>query len=59
MELTVENAQVVVNYDGAEYAFEVVGDTELEFAETSAPESTVPDVVLEELETRGYIVYRD
>jgi len=59
MELTVENTQVVVNYDGPEYAFEVVGDTELEFAETSAPESTVSDVVLEDLETRGHIVYRD
>jgi len=33
MELTVENTQVV-NYDGPECAFEVVGDTELEFAET-------------------------
>ncbi|QLK25820.1 hypothetical protein HYG81_17345 [Natrinema zhouii] len=59
MDLTIEDAQVVVDYEGTDYAFEVVGDTELEYEETSAPETTVPDDVLEELEAQGYIVYRD
>ncbi|MFC6767223.1 hypothetical protein CP556_03015 [Natrinema sp. CBA1119] len=59
MDLTIEDARVVVDYEGTDYAFEVVGDTELEYAETSAPEATVPDEVLEELEAQGYIVYRD
>ncbi|WP_408959240.1 hypothetical protein [Natrinema sp. 74] len=59
MELTIENAQVVVDYDGTDYTFEVVGDDELEYADTSAPEATVPDAVLEALETRGYIVHRE
>ncbi|QLG50694.1 hypothetical protein [Natrinema halophilum] len=59
MDLTIENAQVVVDYEGTDYAFEVVGENELEYAETSAPEATVPDDVLEVLETQGYIVYRE
>lgn len=59
MELTIEDAQVVVDYRGTDYAFEVVGDDELEYDDTSAPEATVPDEVLEKLETQGYIVHRD
>lgn len=59
MELTIENARVVVDHEGTDYVFEVVGDDELEYDDTSAPEATVPDAVLEELETRGYIVHRD
>lgn len=59
MELTIENAQAVVDHEGTDYVFEVVGDDELEYEGTSAPEATVPDEVLEELETRGYIVHRD
>ncbi|WP_226040720.1 hypothetical protein [Natrinema sp. DC36] len=50
MALTIENARVLVDYEGTDYAFEVVGDTELEYAETSVPEATIPD---EELETQG------
>lgn len=59
MDLTIEDAQVVVDYEGTDYSFEVVGENELAYDDTSGPESTVPDAVREELETRGYIVYRD
>ncbi|SEW01383.1 hypothetical protein [Natrinema salifodinae] len=57
MDFTIEDARVVVDYEGTDYAFEVVGDNELTYADTSAPEAAVPDEVLEELEARGYIVH--
>ncbi|WP_222919757.1 hypothetical protein [Natrinema sp. SYSU A 869] len=57
MDLTIEDAQVVVDYEGTDYAFEVVGDNELEYDDTSGSDATVPDAVVEELETRGYVVY--
>ncbi|WP_049890497.1 hypothetical protein [Natrinema versiforme] len=59
MELTIEDAQVVVDYEGTDYSFAVDGENELAYDDTSGPESTAPDAVIEELEARGYIVHRD
>ncbi|WP_226481406.1 hypothetical protein [Natrinema amylolyticum] len=59
MELTIEDAQVIVDYEGTDYAFEVVGDNELEYDDTSGSDAAVPDAIVEELETRGYVVYPD
>ncbi|MXV62814.1 hypothetical protein GS429_12205 [Natronorubrum sp. JWXQ-INN-674] len=57
MDITVEQAQVVVDYDGTDYAFEVVGDNVLKFVASSGSDAVVPDDVIEELETSGYIIH--
>lgn len=59
MDLTIEDAQVVVDHEGTDYAFEVVGDDELVYDDSSGPVATAPDDVIEALEAEGYIVHRD
>lgn len=59
MDITVEQAHVVVDYDGTDYAFEVVGDNALEFAASSSSDTVVPEEVVEGLEADGYIVHPD
>ncbi|WP_207589102.1 hypothetical protein [Halomontanus rarus] len=59
MDLTVEDARVVVDDDGTAYAFEVVGDNALEYRDSSSTDAAVPDDVVEALEAEGYIVHPD
>ncbi|MCU4742158.1 hypothetical protein [Natronoglomus mannanivorans] len=40
----------MVDGDGTDYAFEVVGDNTLEYADLSSSETAIPDDVLEVLE---------
>lgn len=57
MDMTVEDARVVVDDDGTDYAFEVVGDNALEYRDSSSTDAAVPDDVIEALEAEGYIVH--
>lgn len=57
MDMTVEDGQVVVDDDGTDYAFEVVGDDALEYRDSSGTDAAVPDDVIEALEAEGYIVH--
>ncbi len=57
MDITVEDAQVVVDYDGTDYRFDVIGENELEFAASSGEDAVAPEGVIESLEASGYIVH--
>lgn len=56
MDVTEDDARVVVDYDGAKYTFEIVDEEELEYGASSGEDTEPPDEVVERLETRGYIV---
>lgn len=57
MDITVEQADVIVDDDGTEYMFEVVGDNALEFSDSSGTDAAVPEDIVEALEARGYIIH--
>ncbi|GAB7020016.1 hypothetical protein [Halostagnicola bangensis] len=57
MDITVEDTRVVVDHEGTDYRFDVIGENELEFAASSGEDVAAPEGVIESLETSGYIVH--